>query len=116
MNALGGKVIIDSSQRQETAASDSPPIGLQTGVRYPIQFRYFNAGGKARARLLWSGPNTPRGNIPKDRLYAMVLAFELVPGDRHGLVFPFTHIGGLGLLMAALISGCSHSSPDARLQ
>ncbi|MGZ8766356.1 MAG: AMP-binding protein, partial [Acidimicrobiia bacterium] len=37
--------------------------------------------------------------------YAMVLAFELVPEDRHGLVFPFTHIGGLGLLMAALISG-----------
>jgi acyl-CoA synthetase (AMP-forming)/AMP-acid ligase II len=41
--------------------------------------------------------------------YAMVLAFELAPEDRHGLVFPFTHIGGLGLLMAALISGCSHA-------
>jgi len=45
--------------------------------------------------------------------YAMVLAFELVPEDRHGLVFPFTHIGGLGLLIAALISGCSHAIVEA---
>ena len=45
--------------------------------------------------------------------YAMVLAFELTPEDRHGLVFPFTHIGGLGLLMAALISGCSHVIVEA---
>ncbi len=35
----------------------------------------------------------------------MVLAFEFEPADRHGFVFPFTHIGGLGLLMAVLISG-----------
>ncbi|HZJ27389.1 MAG TPA: AMP-binding protein [Acidimicrobiia bacterium] len=45
--------------------------------------------------------------------WAMVLAFELDPADRHGLVFPFTHIGGLGLLMAALISGCSHAIVEA---
>ncbi len=45
--------------------------------------------------------------------YAMVLAFEFSPADRHGFVFPFTHIGGLGLLIAALISGCSHAIVEA---
>lgn len=40
--------------------------------------------------------------------WAMVLTLELSPADRHGLVFPFTHIGGLGLLIAGLIAGCSH--------
>lgn len=45
--------------------------------------------------------------------WAMVLTLELTPADRHGLVFPFTHIGGLGLAMAGLIAGCSHAIVEA---
>jgi cyclohexanecarboxylate-CoA ligase len=29
-------------------------------------------------------------------------------GDRYALVFPFPHVGGIGLLFAALQSGCTH--------
>ena len=37
---------------------------------------------------------------------AMSECLDVVPEDVSGLVFPFTHIGGIGWLMAALISGC----------
>jgi acyl-CoA synthetase (AMP-forming)/AMP-acid ligase II len=36
----------------------------------------------------------------------MSLAFDLGPDDRAGLVFPFTHIGGIGWLFATLLTGC----------
>ena len=40
--------------------------------------------------------------------YAMVDAFALSPEDRNALVFPFTHIGGAGWLVAGLIAGTPH--------
>jgi acyl-CoA synthetase (AMP-forming)/AMP-acid ligase II len=36
----------------------------------------------------------------------VVDAFELGPSDRYAVVFPFTHIGGIGMLAAQLLSGC----------
>jgi non-ribosomal peptide synthetase component E (peptide arylation enzyme) len=38
----------------------------------------------------------------------MVDVLSLAPDDRHGLVFPFTHIGGIGWLFAGLIAGFGH--------
>lgn len=38
--------------------------------------------------------------------YTMAVAFELSAGDRNALVFPFTHIGGIGWLFAGLMAGC----------
>jgi acyl-CoA synthetase (AMP-forming)/AMP-acid ligase II len=38
--------------------------------------------------------------------FAMAERLELTPDDVNGMVFPFTHIGGLILLGAALTSGC----------
>ncbi|MEQ8842080.1 MAG: AMP-binding protein [Acidimicrobiales bacterium] len=33
---------------------------------------------------------------------------DVQPGDRYALVFPFPHIGGIGLLFMALQRGCTH--------
>ena len=44
--------------------------------------------------------------------WAMVRSLALESRDRHGLVFPFTHIGGAGLLMAGLIAGLTHVIVD----
>ena len=38
---------------------------------------------------------------------AMVERLGLRPDDRVALVFPFTHVGGLGWLLAGLLSGCA---------
>lgn len=37
----------------------------------------------------------------------MVEALEIEASDRHGLVFPITHVGGIGWLIAGLMSGCA---------
>ena len=37
---------------------------------------------------------------------AMSECLDVTPEDVSGLVFPFTHIGGIGWLMAALVAGC----------
>jgi acyl-CoA synthetase (AMP-forming)/AMP-acid ligase II len=37
---------------------------------------------------------------------AVVERFELGPEDRYPMVFPFTHIGGIGMLFVQLLSGC----------
>ncbi|HWC38898.1 MAG TPA: AMP-binding protein, partial [Acidimicrobiales bacterium] len=39
---------------------------------------------------------------------AMNVALELRPDDRSGLVFPFTHIGGITWLFSSLMTGCSN--------
>jgi cyclohexanecarboxylate-CoA ligase len=39
---------------------------------------------------------------------AMAQRLDVVHGDRYALVFPFPHIGGIGLLFMALHTGCTH--------
>jgi len=39
---------------------------------------------------------------------AMVQHYQLRPEDRHGFVFPVTHIGGINWLFAGLMAGCAH--------
>ncbi|MCU1391709.1 MAG: Cyclohexanecarboxylate-CoA ligase [Ilumatobacteraceae bacterium] len=39
---------------------------------------------------------------------AMAARMDVAHGDRYALVFPFPHIGGIGLLFLALRTGCTH--------
>lgn len=43
-------------------------IDLEGGRRYRIRLEYYDNTGEAAVRLLWSGPATPKGVIPSDRL------------------------------------------------
>ncbi len=48
---------------------------------------------------------------------AMAACMDVVHGDRYALVFPFPHIGGIGLLFMTLLTGCTHlldETVDAR--
>ncbi len=38
----------------------------------------------------------------------MIRVLQLAPDDRHALVFPFTHVGGIGWLIAGLMAGFGH--------
>ncbi len=40
--------------------------------------------------------------------YTMDLVLEMTPQDRNAMVFPFTHIGGIGWLFAGLMGGYVH--------
>jgi len=44
-------------------------IGLTAGRRYDLVMEFYDNGGNALARLLWSGPHTPKGVVPADHLF-----------------------------------------------
>lgn len=53
----------------------------------------------------------PKGALHSDRTliagsYAIAEAYECTDRDLYPLVFPFTHIGGIGMLIVQLVSGC----------
>jgi acyl-CoA synthetase (AMP-forming)/AMP-acid ligase II len=43
---------------------------------------------------------------------AMAECMDVIHGDRYALVFPFPHIGGIGLLFMTLTTGCTHLLDD----
>ena len=44
-------------------------IALTAGRRYDLTMEYYDNGGGALARLLWSSPGTPKAVVPADRLF-----------------------------------------------
>jgi hypothetical protein len=44
-------------------------IALEAGKRYPIKLEYYENGGGAVARLLWSSPTQTKAVIPQERLF-----------------------------------------------
>jgi acyl-CoA synthetase (AMP-forming)/AMP-acid ligase II len=75
-----------------------PPPGDPSAVRWV----FYTSGTTA----------DPKGALHSD---ATILAgaravadrYELGPDDRYPMVFPFTHIGGVGMLVVQLLSGCA---------
>ena len=66
----------------------------------PVRWVFYTSGTTA----------DPKGARHSDRTimasaYGMATAIELTDTDRSALVFPFTHIGGIGWLFAALMAG-----------
>jgi cyclohexanecarboxylate-CoA ligase len=72
------------------------------------------AANERRWILYTSGTTAdPKGAIHSDATLlvqgrSLCRVLELEESDRVALVFPLTHIGGLGWLLASLLSGCSH--------
>src|SRR5262245_52942649 len=68
-------------------------------------------GGPPRWIFYTSGTTAdPKGALHSDETLAagsrgVVLRFELGEGDRYPMVFPFTHIGGIGMLFVQLMAG-----------
>lgn len=67
---LDGKVAAESWQRTEGGEVATAPVMLRAGQRLPLRLEFFDGSGRAQVRLQWSGPDTPRGIVPKDRLHA----------------------------------------------
>ncbi len=86
---------------------DGDPASLAPAVtppddpaELPVRWAFYTSGTTA----------DPKGAKHTDRTimasaYGMAVALELTEQDRGALAFPFTHIGGIGLLCAGLMSG-----------
>jgi len=69
---VNGKQIVDSwINRGEAEDTGKETIALKAGQRIPIKMDYFQSGGGASARLLWSFKGQDKQIIPKERLYPL---------------------------------------------
>lgn len=98
----GLEVLVADRQLPEGDPSTLPPPPEGRDLREddPVRWVFYTSGTTA----------DPKGARHTDRTvmhsaYAMIRSLELVEGDVNALVFPFTHIGGIGWLDAGLMIG-----------
>ncbi len=90
------------------AAGASTPFTPGVRTEGPWRWAFYTSGTTA----------DPKGARHTDKTvgasaYTMAAAFEMTPDDRNALVFPFTHIGGIGWLFAQLMAGFSQVLVEA---
>jgi acyl-CoA synthetase (AMP-forming)/AMP-acid ligase II len=82
----------------EEPITSSTPLGLPE----PVRWIFYSSGTTS----------DPKGALHTDRSLmagprAMVDAYQVTKSDRYPIVFPFTHVGGVQMLILQLLSGCS---------
>jgi len=85
----------DPSSLPPAPATPDDPAGA------PVRWAFYTSGTTA----------DPKGAKHTDRTimasaYGMSVALQLAEADRSALAFPFTHIGGIGLMCSMLQTGC----------
>ena len=95
-------VVLDGELPDADPAALPPPPAETTPDGAPIRFVFYTSGTTADPK---GALHTDHTLMHQGRILCDVL--ELVPEDRIALAFPFTHIGGLGWLMAGLMAGCA---------
>jgi PA14 domain/K319L-like, PKD domain len=67
---VGGVLVIDNFVDQSATQKNSPPVALVAGNYYDIRVDYYEHGGDAVAKLLWSYPGQAQTPIQTSQLYA----------------------------------------------
>lgn len=65
---VNGQIVID--KWEDASGKNQGTIALKAGSKYEIKMEYFNKGGSAIARLIWSSPSQPEQAIPTSQLYS----------------------------------------------
>jgi hypothetical protein len=66
---VNGQQVVNNWTDHATT-ENSGTISLTAGQRYDIRLEFYESGGGAVARLLWSSGSTPKAVIPATRLYS----------------------------------------------
>jgi cyclohexanecarboxylate-CoA ligase len=85
----------------DPASLPPPPPAFDDPDDAPVRWAFYTSGTTA----------DPKGARHTDRTVmasalGMADVLDLRADDRSAMLFPFTHIGGIGLLVAGLLSGC----------
>jgi MSHA biogenesis protein MshQ len=89
---VDGKLLIDNWTDHAPAEDKSVEFAMEDGKRYEVIMEFFESGGGAAAKLMWSGPSTLKQPIPSFRLTPKELAppgeldVAKLPSDTRGLV------------------------------
>ena len=62
-------VLVVNNWTDHAVTENSGTIALTAGQRYDIRMEYYENGGLATARLLWSSPSTAKAAVPMASLY-----------------------------------------------
>jgi glucose/arabinose dehydrogenase len=65
---VNGQQIVNNWTNHATT-ENSGTISLTAGQRYDIRMEFYENGGSATARLLWSSASTPKAIVPSTRLF-----------------------------------------------
>jgi cyclohexanecarboxylate-CoA ligase len=94
---------------------DGDPAGLpqveeppRTAAEAPVRWLFYTSGTTADPK---GAPHTDLTVMAS--ALAMSECLDIRPDDVSALIFPFTHIGGIGWLMAALFTGCNLLTTEA---
>ncbi len=108
--AMGGRIAEANGLRQLVVTPGSFPSGdlsvlPAVAVAQPDEVRWicYTSGTTADPKGAKHADQTV-GSFPGP----MGERLDVAVGDRYALVFPFPHIGGIGLLFMAVLRGCTH--------
>ena len=94
-------LIADRSLPEGDPATLPAPPAPATPDTAPVRWVFFTSGTTADPKGARHTDLTVKASA-----VAMIEALEITDEDRAAMVFPFTHIGGIGWLFTMLITGC----------
>jgi glucose/arabinose dehydrogenase len=65
---VDGSLVVDD-WTDHALTEDAGTAFLTAGTRHELRMEFYESGGLAVARLLWSGPSTPKQVVPSSRLF-----------------------------------------------
>ncbi|MEN8161326.1 MAG: AMP-binding protein [Myxococcota bacterium] len=100
----GLEVLVMDGSLPEAAPDALPPTPAPAGLDdAPVRWILYTSGTTSDPK---GARHTDPGLIAT--FTGMVGVLDLQPDDCHGMVFPITHVGGVGWLIAGLLAGCAH--------
>lgn len=76
---VNNALVINNWTDHGSTTNNSPSVALVAGVRYHIRMEYYEKGGAAVAKLLWTYPSQSQQPIPQGRLYPSTPASDTQP-------------------------------------
>jgi glucose/arabinose dehydrogenase len=105
---INGQPLVDNWTNHSTT-ENSGTIALTAGQRYDVRMEFFENGGDATARLLWSSPSVPKAVIPNARLFAQAGAVPIrINFQPAGAPVPAGYLADTGAVFANRGNGQSY--------
>src|SRR6266540_3444959 len=88
---VNNQLVIDRWQPPFERQTRSVPVEMKADTKADIRVEYYNAGGRAEMRLLWSSASTPKQIVPQQWLYPEAATNKSTPADakqQTGMLLP----------------------------
>jgi acyl-CoA synthetase (AMP-forming)/AMP-acid ligase II len=96
-------LIVDGSLPEGDPAALPAPAPALAAAHQPVRWILYSSGTTSDPK---GARHTDASLIAS--FVGLVRVLDLRPDDRHAFVFPLTHVGGIGWLIASLVAGFAH--------